>query len=142
MQFGRNSMPFLRNGCAVLPEYTSQPPQNNDLLISLSCNIICIHSNIIVDESNGIMYSQNELNNSYYTIIQLVYYLRISYLQKNFHSKNIALFSHILSFYHSSANTFIPSISRSSQSISSTVNETSQLLFFIVVIKSSRSLRL
>ncbi len=48
--------------------------------------MICIHSNIIADESNGIMYSQNELNNSYYTIIQLVYYLRISYLQKNFHT--------------------------------------------------------
>ena len=48
--------------------------------------MICIHSNIVLDESNGIMYSQNELNNSYYTIIQLVYYLRISYLQKNFHT--------------------------------------------------------
>ena len=25
MQFGRNSMPFLRNGCAVLSEYTILP---------------------------------------------------------------------------------------------------------------------
>ena len=24
MPFGRNSMPFLRNGCAVLPEYTPE----------------------------------------------------------------------------------------------------------------------
>ena len=32
------------------------------------------------------MYSQNELNNSCFTTIQLVYYLGKSYLQKNFHT--------------------------------------------------------
>ena len=37
---------------------------------------------------NGIRYSQNELDNGNLTAIQLVNYLRISYLQKNFHTLN------------------------------------------------------
>ena len=41
---------------------------------------------IILDEINGIRYSQNELDNGNLTAIQLVNYLRISYLQKNFHT--------------------------------------------------------
>ena len=43
---------------------------------------------IILDEINGIRYSQNELDNGNLTAIQLVNYLRISYLQKTFtHSR-------------------------------------------------------
>ena len=41
---------------------------------------------IILDEIKGIRYSQNELNNGNLTAIQLVNYLRISHLQKNFHT--------------------------------------------------------
>ena len=41
---------------------------------------------IILDEINGIRYSQSELDNGNLTAIQLVNYLRISYLQKNFHT--------------------------------------------------------
>lgn len=41
---------------------------------------------MILDEINGIRYSQNELDNGNLTAIQLVNYLRISYLQKNFHT--------------------------------------------------------
>ncbi len=40
---------------------------------------------IILGEINGIRYSQNELDNGNLTAIQLVNYLRISYLQKPAH---------------------------------------------------------
>ena len=59
---------------------------------------------IILDEINGIRYSQNELDNGNLTAIQLVNYLRISYLQKNFHTLLFSLggadiFLDQLSFY-------------------------------------------
>ena len=45
-----------------------------------------------------IRYSQNELDNGNLTAIQLVNYLRISYLQKNFHTLDILNGSKVVSF--------------------------------------------
>ena len=52
----------------------------------LNQNIIMYQFIMVLDEINGIRYSQNELNNGNLTATQLVNYLRISNLQKNFHT--------------------------------------------------------
>ena len=51
---------------------------------TLFCNIVCIHSNITLDEIHGIIYSQNELNNGYLTTIQLVIILGYLIYRKTF----------------------------------------------------------
>ncbi len=43
-----------------------------------------MYSNIILDKSNGITYSQNELNNGYLSTIQLVIILGYLIYRKNF----------------------------------------------------------
>jgi len=67
--------------CVFLKKNLSGDKFFNKTGIQLYTNFI-----IILDEINGIRYSQNELDNGNLTAIQLVNYLRISYLQKNFHT--------------------------------------------------------
>lgn len=43
-------------------------------------------SNIILDDIKWFMYSQIKLNDGFFTIIQLVNYLRLSHLKKNLHT--------------------------------------------------------
>ena len=67
--------------CVFLKKNLSGDKFFNKTGIQLYTNFI-----IILDEINGIRYSQNELDNGNLTAIQLVNYLRISYLQKIFHT--------------------------------------------------------
>ena len=64
---------------------------------------------IILDEIKGIRYSQNELNNGNLTAIQLVNYLRKSYLQKNFHTLANCAYSTLYNrVFTNTADVYIP----------------------------------